>query len=182
VFASLAAAFLAATPPAGACALVPPETIASAQGAKFVSSKESETKGSAVERRDCFYQTDPFVDSVSFEWNTDAIPGGARRRWNALFHEQDPGEKDEDRERPKALPARVAGLGEEAFWIPQPHGGALYVLAGEDGFLRVSVGGAASSEEKRERSRRIAAAALRSLRGDPKAAPPAADASKHDLR
>lgn len=165
----LTASLLAAASSApGPCALVPPDTIASVQGAKFVSSKESRTKGAAVDRRDCFYQTDPFVDSVSLEWVADATAGEARRRWDALFHgggdEESRGrDREEEHEHPKAKPEPVAGFGDEAFWIAQPHGGALYVLGGDRGFLRVSVGGPASTDEKRERSRRIALRALESL-------------------
>jgi hypothetical protein len=164
----VAAALLAAASSGpGPCALVPPDAIASAQGARFVSSKESRSKGPAVERRDCFYQTDPFVDSVSLEWVADSVPGAARKRWSALFHGAgggDPSGRREEHEHPKAAPAPVAGAGEEAYWVAQPHGGALYVLAGDAGFLRVSVGGAGKPEEKRDRCRRIAARAVESLR------------------
>ena len=186
MFAFLAAALAAAAPSAaGPCALVPPEAIASVQGAKFVSSKESRAKGASLDRRDCFYQTDPLVDSVSLEWIADAVAGAARARWNALFHGSGEEDRDEEREHPKTPPAPVAGVGEEAFWVAQPHGGALYVLAGDRGFLRVSVGGAGTGDEKRDRTRRIAARAVETLgaaaRQKP-GAPARHPASKSDLR
>lgn len=166
----VAAVLLAASPPppAGACALVPPETVASAQGARVVSRKESRSRGSVVERRDCFYEADPFARSVSLEWIVDARPGGARERWNSVFHEsgrdEEKREREEERERPKTPPAPVAGLGDEAFWAANPASGALYVLAGNS-FVRVSVGGPGTSEAKRDRARVIAARAVASIRG-----------------
>jgi hypothetical protein len=164
----LAAALLAASSPAsGPCALVASEAVAATQGARVVSQKESRSKGALVERRGCFYEMDPFPRSVSLEWIGDSTAGGARRRWNAIFHDAaehgESREHEEETERPKTPPAAVAGVGDEAFWLANPASGALYVLAG-DSFLRVSVGGPGSSDEKRDRARAIASRAVESIR------------------
>jgi hypothetical protein len=56
----------------------------------------------------------------------------------------------------------IAGVGDEAFWSGTRVAGALYVLRGST-FIRVSVGGIQSEPERIEKSKQLAAAALRRL-------------------
>jgi len=189
--AAIAAALLAAAaalPAPGACALVDRDSVAAAQRTRIVGTRESGAKGPVVERRDCYYQADPLSLSVSLEWTSDSVHGGARKRWEEIFHGAGEGgirrEREEGEERPKTPPTPVPGVGDEAFWIGNPASGALYALAGTS-FVRVSAGGPGTGDEKRERARGIAVRAVAAIRaGRTKENPPGRkdQASPRDLR
>ena len=70
------------------------------------------------------------------------------------------GEEGEAREA--SPPERINGLGDEAFWVASPVGGALYVLK-KDIFFRLSVGGAGDQKTKLSKSRLLAQKALAKL-------------------
>ena len=57
---------------------------------------------------------------------------------------------------------KIDGLGDEAFWTGTRVGGALYVLKGNC-YIRISVGGAGSPEQKIEKSKTLAADVLKRL-------------------
>jgi hypothetical protein len=164
----LASLFLAAAAaagvPSGPCAIVSREAVARIQKAPVVSEKESASGGRSVENRSCYFQAEPFSKSVSLEWTRDREPGAARRQWDSLFHgtsaEGDRG-KEENEER-RAAPRRVEEVGEEAYWVSSHAGGAIYAW-GSGAFVRVSVGGEGTDEEKRGRASSIAREALASL-------------------
>lgn len=161
---SLAAAAASGVPP-GPCKLVSRDAVARIQKAPVVSDKESASGGKSVENRSCYFQTDPFSKSVSLEWARDREPGAARRQWNFLFHEkreEGDREKEEEKERGHATPEPVAGIGDEAFWVPGHAGGAIYAY-GSGSFVRVSVGGEGNEGEKKERASALAREALASL-------------------
>ncbi|HET9795739.1 MAG TPA: hypothetical protein VFS34_14895 [Thermoanaerobaculia bacterium] len=186
VFAVVLAAAAPPTAP-GACSLVDRDVVAAAQGTRVVSTKESRAKGPRVDRRACYYQADPLARSVSLEWTSDSAPGGARARWQETFHGEGGRERGKERgeeERPKTPPAPVPGVGDEAFWVGNPASGALYALAGSS-FVRVSVGGPGTPDEKRERARKIALRAVAAIpdaeRGTKEPSRPD-HASPHDLR
>src|SRR4029077_415836 len=74
-----------------------------------------------------------------------------------------PEHRDEIRgiEREKSPPIPVAGVGDAAFWIGKRASGVLYALArGRHAYVRVSVGGAGSEEEKRAKAVELARRAL----------------------
>jgi hypothetical protein len=56
----------------------------------------------------------------------------------------------------------VEGIGDEAFWTGNRVGGALFVLKG-NAYLRISVGGAGDQAAKIEKSKTLAASALKQL-------------------
>jgi len=159
----------AAASPPGPCALLSDKDIAAVQTAPVVSRVESAADGRQVENRRCFFQTDPFARSVSLEWTRDHETGGARRRWDALFHPAADRDEDEVRKRAEreehhaAPPRTVAGVGDEAFWVPSHASGALYVFA-TTSFLRISVGGPGTDSEKREAATALARRALAAAR------------------
>ena len=66
------------------------------------------------------------------------------------------GREEEEKSRP---PKKVDGVGEDAFWIGDRFGGALYVLKG-DAFIRISVGGPDNEQTKLEKSKTLAQKAL----------------------
>jgi hypothetical protein len=86
---------------------------------------------------------------------------GARDYWRAQFKREDREERKKSDEK-KNEPRRLAGLGDEAFWVGDAVTGALYVLRGEV-FLRVSVGGPLAQAEKIKRAEALARYALKRL-------------------
>ena len=92
---------------------------------------------------------------------TDSKRSGPRDYWQAQFKREERDEREESDEK-KQEPRRVAGLGDEAFWVGDPVTGALYVLRGEV-FLRVSVGGSADQSQKIKRATTLAVFALKRL-------------------
>ena len=109
----------------------------------------------------CFYRTQELSSSVSVAVGvplTDDKRSGPREYWRAQFKREDREESDEKKNEPR----RLAGLGDEAFWVGDPVTGALYVLRGEV-FLRVSVGGPPAQAEKIRRAKALALYALKRL-------------------
>lgn len=73
-----------------------------------------------------------------------------------------PGARVENEEEEGVKPEKIAGLGEEAFWMASRVGGALYVLKG-DKFFRLSVGGAGDAKAKLNKSKTLAQQVLKKL-------------------
>jgi len=112
----------------------------------------------------CFYRTAELSSSVSVALGlplTDSKRSGPRDYWQAQFKREEREEREESDEK-KQAPRRLAGLGDEAFWVGDPVTGALYVLRGEV-FLRVSVGGSPDQSQKIKRARTLAIYALKRL-------------------
>jgi hypothetical protein len=153
-----------------ACGLLTAAEIAAVQEATLVEAKASASREEGAAVSQCYFQTDPPARSVSLRWVTAAKDGdrdAARERWQEIFHgEREEEERDADRqgkkegEEEERPPQPVAGLGDEAFWTGGAAAGALYVLAG-DSFLRVSVGGVSDGALRIEKTKQLAAAALR---------------------
>jgi hypothetical protein len=76
---------------------------------------------------------------------------------------QQPREREEEGEAKEASPPqRVKDLGDEAFWVGSPIGGALYVIK-NDLIFRVSIGGAGDQKAKLNKSRALAQKILKKL-------------------
>ena len=74
-----------------------------------------------------------------------------------------PGQRREgEAEEEGVKPEKVAGLGDEAFWIGSRVGGALYVLK-NDLFFRISIGGAGDEKAKLNKSKTLAQNVLKRL-------------------
>lgn len=170
----------------GPCDLLSEKDITDVAGGRLVSRVASAADGRQVENRRCFFQTEPFTRSISLEWTRDHEPGGARERWNELFHprprddaksaegegadggDRDGGRgRDEAEERAPARPKTVSGVGEEAFWVPGHSSGALYVFAAPS-YLRIGVGSSGTDEEKQEAATALARRALAAARSPKK--------------
>ena len=85
---------------------------------------------------------------------------GEREREQAKPKERERGEAGEEKE--SSPPQRVKDLGDEAFWVGSPVGGALYVLK-NDLFFRISIGGAGDQKSKLNKSRTLAEKILKQL-------------------
>jgi len=185
--AALAATGAAAASSADACRLLTSADIAAVQGSSALETKPTSRTVGGYAIADCFYRLEPFTSSVSLEV-TRRSPGKGgsdpAERWERMFRAED-GEMDrdgereerngegktpahaEDREvrgieREKSPPVPLPGVGDEAFWIGNRASGVLYALRGH-AYVRVSVGGAGSEEEKRAKAVELARRALAKL-------------------
>jgi hypothetical protein len=124
----------------------------------------------------CFYTAEDLSKSVSLAV-TRRDPASSLKRsvkdlWNETFGRFTDDEKEskgdkEERERlheqgrregeEKAFipPKKIDGIGDDAFWSPNPVGGAIYVLK-KDVFIRISVGGRDNEEGKLDKSKALA--------------------------
>jgi hypothetical protein len=166
-----------------ACRLLTAADIAAVQGSPALETKPTSRTTGGYTIADCFYRLEPFTSSVSLEV-TRRSPGkdgsDPAERWERMFRaeaaENDRDEESEERpreerpaqdevrgiEREKSPPVRVDGVGDEAFWIGNRASGVLYALRGH-AYVRVSVGGAGSEEEKRAKAVELARRALAKL-------------------
>jgi len=89
-------------------------------------------------------------------------PDAVKNYWEEAFGEKDKSKGGEREEERSAPPQRVAGVGEEAFWIGNNRGGAVYAL-NRDKLVRVSVGGPDDQKTKIEKSKRFVPDVLQRL-------------------
>jgi hypothetical protein len=156
-----------------ACQLLTARDIARVQGEEFKSVKLTETDADGLTVSQCFYTLPSFTSSVS----VDIMRGKTAAFWRGHFsNAADAADDDADRDRGApakgvsregedehhAAALKVKGIGDAAVWSGNRVAGALYVLKG-DTIVRVSVGGSGSQEQKIERSKKLAARALRKL-------------------
>lgn len=174
----LGLASIQAAVPIDPCGLLTGAAIQKVIGEDITDQKPTVQNTGSVRSAQCFYTARTFTNSVSVSL-TSALPGqkrdAAKEQWRHWFHRGDAdGDHDKDRDREsrpkgvseeeeeaaKAVP--VAGVGDEAFWV-HSFVGNLYVLKGNR-FLRISLGGKLTDEERQVRAKALAAAALRNLR------------------
>ena len=159
------------------CALLSSSEIEKVQGEGFADRKLSQQPGGSFVLRACFYRTPTFTKSISLSL---AVPNegqgqdGPREFWMKHFHDADnsqdgqlanerrPEKKKEEAEQ-ETKPVEVPGLGEQAYWIANPHIGTLYVLQ-EKYFLRISLGGKDSNDVRSNKAKDLARTALRRLK------------------
>lgn len=165
----------------GACGLIEASEVAAVQGARVRGLTPSDRPGGDFAASQCYYavSSDDGLKNLSVHLEVTRGKGGAALKefWEGRFgreerREREEGEKGEKKgegarardegEEESAPPQRVEGIGEEAFWLGNPRAGALYVLKG-DNMVRVSVGGADDMKTKIEKSKRLAAFALKRL-------------------
>jgi hypothetical protein len=134
-----------------ACHVLSQKDVAAVQGETFTDAKLTKRAESTT----CFYQLPTFTNSIS----VDLMRSGARRFWEKTFEKAR--EHDEPEEK-ASEPTKVRGVGSEAFWVGGRGTGSLYVRKG-DAMVRVSVGGAGTDKQKIEKSKKLAAKALKKL-------------------
>lgn len=157
-----------------ACALLTSKDIESVQGEAVKETKLTGQTAGGISVSQCFFTLPTFTNSVSLlvaqkgEGNTAKDP---KEFWRDTFHEEKARERDEDRDREKkerdeeeegAPPKKVTGVGDEAFWMGNRVGGALYVLKGNS-YVRISIGGPAGQASKIKRSKALAQKAIAQL-------------------
>ena len=150
--------------------------------------KETKNSGAAnegVRVSQCFYTAQEFSKSVSLAV-TQSDPGSSVKRsanayWEEMFGRFDKEEKEKaresegDKEKKESLrgqrkeeeegegvpPKKISGVGDEAFWIGNRVGGALYVLKKDKNvFIRISVGGPDKEEIKIDKCKALVQKAI----------------------
>lgn len=167
-----------AKPKVDACALLTSQEIESVQGEALKETKLSGQSGGGFNVSQCFFSLPTFTNSVSLLVAQKGDGTGAKDPklfWRETFHKDEREEKERERdknegdkkrgeeeEEESAPPLKVAGIGDEAFWMGSRVGGALYVLKG-NAYVRISIGGTADQANKIKRSKALAQKAIARL-------------------
>ena len=158
------------------CSLLTSDDLKEVQGEAVKEAQRSDRQDGGFIVSQCYYSLPTTSNSVVLNVTTASEGGGAgnpRTFWRDTFGRKE--EKGKEREREgKAKrgpgeeeessipPRKIAGLGEDAYWIASRVGGALYVLK-KDLFFRISVGGAGDERSKLKKSKTLAQRALKRI-------------------
>lgn len=162
------------------CALITKQEIETIQGSHIKETKSSVRSDVGFRVSQCLYTAEDFSKSVSLAV-TQRDPTSSGKRsvndfWNETFGRFTDADRknNSDKEERKSLPEqahregeertfmppkRIDGLGDDAFWSPNPVGGAIYVLK-KDVFIRLSIGGRDDEQAKLDKSRTLAQKAI----------------------
>ncbi|MEO7970621.1 MAG: hypothetical protein ABI698_04925 [bacterium] len=157
--------------------------IQTVQGEAVKETKLSGQAGGGLQISQCFFTLPTFSNSISLlvaQKGDGADAKDPRDFWRETFQKGSAGEKErerdkKDRDKDKkagsrgeeeedegAPPQKVAGVGDDAFWIGSRVGGALYVLKGS-AYLRISIGGSGDQTSKINKSKTLAQKAIARL-------------------
>ena len=148
-----------------ACTLLTKEEIQAVQGEPFKDAKASLKNSAGLNFSQCYFELPTTVNSIVLTVAQKAEGADARdprQNWQEIFHRDKSAARNEEKEKEGGEPEKIEGLGDEAFWTGTRIGGALYVLKGSS-FIRISVGGGGSREEKVEKSKTLAQSILKRL-------------------
>ena len=157
-----------------ACDLVTKDEVATIQGTTISGANESEGAIGPLTATQCYYaSTEPNKSiTVGVIQPKAGQPGDPIKFWRETFEEfgeekdrseRKKGDRDEAEEK-HTPPTKIAGIGDEAYWVASAIGGTFYVLKkGRHAFLRISVGGPDTTDIKLEKSKKLAEDALRRL-------------------
>jgi len=146
-----------------ACTLLTKEETQAVQGEAFKETKASRKSAAGLRVSQCYFELPTAVNSIVLTVTQRGAGDGAREpkeSWQDIFHrEKASGKKEEGEEKE---PQKIEGVGDEAFWVGNRVGGALYVLKGNR-YIRISVGGAGDQAQKTEKSKTLAQSVLKRL-------------------
>ena len=153
---------------ANACELLTKAEIEAVQGSAIIETKVSEHSEANFRVSQCYFAAEQSSKSVSLVV-TQADPDHPGNRtpkdfWKETFghgsreEKEHDGDKDE-KEHEFALPTKIEGIGDEAYWVGSRVGGALYAIK-KSAFIRISVGGPDSQQAKIDKSKKLAEKAL----------------------
>jgi len=163
-----------------ACGLLTSDDIKGVQGEAYQDAKRSDRQDGDFIIAQCYFALPTSANSIVLNVTTarEGVSTTPRKFWETTFArnaETPPAkEKEKDREKAKSgerreaeeeespKPEKIAGLGEDAYWIASHVGGALYVLKGDE-FFRISVGGAGDAKAKLTKSKTLAEKVLKKL-------------------
>ena len=156
------------------CALLTSDDLKAVQGEAVKEAQRSDRRDGDFIVAQCYYALPTTSNSVVLNVTTASegqSTGNPRSFWQNTFGRKQEKGKEREREskaKPEveeeagAQPEKVAGLGEDAYWIASRVGGALYVLK-KDAFFRISVGGAGDEKSKLKKSKTLAQQVLKRI-------------------
>lgn len=155
---------------ADACKFVQASEIENLQGEKIIEAKSSSPNADSFLVSQCYYMAEDKSKSVVLSlYRADPAHPDAKRPkefWKERFEEMG---KDKDKKSAKkkeekefAPPQLIAKLGDQAYWLDNKLGGALYVLNGDE-FLRISIGGTPNEKARIRKAKALAETALKRL-------------------
>ena len=157
-----------------ACSLVSKEEVGSVQQTPVKDAKSSERSDGTFRISQCLYTAAEFSKSVNLAL-IQSDPNERSKRspkdfWEEKFgaYERSENQRDEKAETKNGEeakgppPKKIAGLGDEAFWVSNRFGGILYILKG-NAFISIGMGGTDGEETKLEKSKVLAQKALQRL-------------------
>jgi len=156
------------------CSLLTSADLKEVQGEAVKEAQRSDRQDGAFIVSQCYYSLPTSSNSVVLNVTTASEGAGVanpRTFWKDTFGRKE--EKGKDRgvkEKEKkgeeieesVPPQKIAGLGEDAYWLASRVGGALYVLK-KDLFFRISVGGAGDEKSKLKKSKTLAQQVLKRI-------------------
>ncbi|PYL06563.1 MAG: hypothetical protein DME33_13040 [Verrucomicrobia bacterium] len=159
--------------PRDACSLLSKKDVESVQKSPVNEMKSSEHVDGTFRISQCLYTAAEFSKSISLALiQLDPHQHGARNPrdfWKERFGpyatdtERREKAETETAENDKGpAPKKIAGLGDDAYWVSNRFGGILYVLKG-DAFISVGIGGTDDEATKLEKSKSLAQKALKRL-------------------
>ena len=157
------------------CSLINDADLKDVQGEQPKETQKSDREDAGFIVSQCYYSLPTTSNSVVLNVTTASEGAGSRdprEFWKETFAHQaekkEPEEKREGKTKERegeeegARPQKIAGLGEDAYWIASRVGGALYVLK-KDLFFRISVGGPGDANAKLKKSKALAQRALKRI-------------------
>lgn len=177
----------AVKPKVDACAMLNSKEIETVQGEALKETKLSGQAGGGLQISQCFFTLPTFSNSISLlvaQKGDGADARDPKDFWRETFQKGSAEEKERERERGRdkkdrdkdkkaggrheeeeeeaTPPQKIAGVGDDAFWVGSRVGGALYVLKG-NAYLRISIGGAGDQTNKINKSKTLAQKAIARL-------------------
>jgi hypothetical protein len=146
------------------CALLTKSEIEAVQGEHVNATKASRPERGRFAVSQCFYSLPTFSKSISLEVTRPRSNETEKPvdQWNAMFRgapakkseRERKGREEEEREKEASLPRKIAGVGDEAYWVGPAIVGGLYVRRG-DSYFRLSVGGPDREAVKIEKLKKL---------------------------
>ena len=158
------------------CSLISGADLQNIQGEQPKETQRSDREDAGFRVSQCYYSLPTTTTSIVLNVTTPGEGAGARdprEYWEETFarkaEKNEPerkreGKAKEEREGEEgaARPQKIAGLGEDAYWIANRVGGALYVLK-KDLFFRISAGGPGDANAKLKKSKALAQRVLKRI-------------------
>jgi hypothetical protein len=162
------------------CGLITRQEIEAIQRSPIKETKSSARSDAGFRVSQCFYTAEDFSKSVSLAMTQRDLASSSKRSvkdfWNETLGRAAEAEKEssgdtqesgssreyvrrQGEEKEFIPPKKIDGIGDDAFWSPNPVGGAIYVLK-KDVFIRISIGGDDNEEGKLDKSKALARKAI----------------------
>ena len=154
-----------------ACTLLSREEIESIQGEALRETKSSERSEGGFSVSHCYLTLMTASNSIALTVTRKGNKPEARdprQFWEETFSRGSRSEKASEEEKGReeeeksGVPVKIAGLGDEAFWMGNGINGALYVLKGNS-YMRIGIGGSGDQATKIAKSKTLAQIALKHL-------------------